>query len=189
MVGDIIENCINRQSHVIYTIGYSGLEIDEFIDLLRSLGIELVIDVRRFPRSRIKGFTKDDLENRLREVNIEYQWIGELGALGIRYFSKINCHESPTFNSYVNYLIYDEKAHKAIIELLRLVQEKKSLILCREKNPRYCHRQFIADFLTCMGFIVIHVVDESFIQHEKTTCYNYIKEGCEKILSSYCSQK
>ncbi len=62
-----IENCISKPGHIIYTIGYSGLKIEEFIDLLEKLGIEAVINVRRFPRSRIKGFTKDELESVLRE--------------------------------------------------------------------------------------------------------------------------
>lgn len=36
----------------IFTIGHSTRPIDEFISLLRELGIEIVVDVRTVPRSR-----------------------------------------------------------------------------------------------------------------------------------------
>ena len=37
---------------VIYTIGHSNHSIDEFIALLKQHGIEVLVDIRRFPSSR-----------------------------------------------------------------------------------------------------------------------------------------
>ncbi|HDN74204.1 MAG TPA: DUF488 family protein, partial [Archaeoglobus sp.] len=37
---------------VVYTMGYGGREFDEFVELLRFYGVEVVVDVRRFPTSK-----------------------------------------------------------------------------------------------------------------------------------------
>jgi len=38
--------------HPFYTIGHSTRSIGEFVDLLRSVEVTLVVDVRTVPRSR-----------------------------------------------------------------------------------------------------------------------------------------
>ncbi len=111
---------------------------------------------------------------------VVYVWLGDLGALGMRYSSRFKCVDSETFNAYVNYLVYDDKALQALIKLVEYVR-RRSLILCREKKPQHCHRQFIADLLMCLGFRVTHIVDNNYIDHEKTSCYDYLRIRCEEI--------
>ena len=49
----------------VYTLGTSNRGIDEFISILKAYGIELVVDVRRFPTSKFEHFKKENIERRL----------------------------------------------------------------------------------------------------------------------------
>lgn len=42
----------SSKAHRIYTVGHSTFSIDDLIDILKSVKIETLIDVRRFPGSR-----------------------------------------------------------------------------------------------------------------------------------------
>ena len=46
----------------IFTIGYEGTTVPEFITALRRAGVERVIDVRALPLSRRPGFSKSPLK-------------------------------------------------------------------------------------------------------------------------------
>ena len=57
----------------LFTIGYIGLTLEEFIDGLTSRGIECLIDTREIPISRKKGFSKSSLELELGRAGIVYR--------------------------------------------------------------------------------------------------------------------
>ena len=50
---------------LIYTIGYQGLTPGQFIGLLRAHGVDLLIDIRSKPFSRMKGFKSNHVQRRL----------------------------------------------------------------------------------------------------------------------------
>ncbi len=64
----------------LFTIGYEGRDIDEFVSLLKDNGITRLIDVREIPFSRKKGFSKSRLNERLQNENIDYVHIKALGS-------------------------------------------------------------------------------------------------------------
>ena len=51
----------------LFTIGYEGTTMDEFITALQRAGVERVIDVRALPLSRRPGFSKTPLTGALAE--------------------------------------------------------------------------------------------------------------------------
>ena len=63
----------------VFTIGYEGKSIDQFIHELSENKIHVLIDVRRNAFSRKKGFSKSRLTDHLKEAGIEYVHIPELG--------------------------------------------------------------------------------------------------------------
>ncbi len=66
---------------VIWTIGHSTRTINEFIAMLQSFKIAMVADVRHFPGSRkFPHFNKEELSLSLKQNNIEYEHIIELGG-------------------------------------------------------------------------------------------------------------
>ena len=65
-----------------YTIGHSTRSIPEFVDLLGSARVGLVVDVRTVPRSRTNPqFNQDVLPESLALRQIGYEHIAELGGL------------------------------------------------------------------------------------------------------------
>lgn len=55
---------------MLHTIGYEGLTIGEFLDILSIHNIDLVVDVRELPLSRKRGFSKKVLAHKLGENGI-----------------------------------------------------------------------------------------------------------------------
>ena len=55
----------------LFTIGYEATTMGEFLDALKSAGVERVIDVRAVANSRRPGFSKTPLRNALAEVGID----------------------------------------------------------------------------------------------------------------------
>lgn len=162
-----------------YTMGYGGLEPERFLELVRELGVKVVADVRRFPRSKIEFYAGERLRSSLFEVGVEYAWFGELGALGLvrsyKPSEEVACTDSPTFRAYVHYLVSDPRALAALAKLKDTAMRGLApLILCKERKPEHCHRQFVADALVAMGVKVVHVIGDQRIEHFGTRCYSFV---------------
>ena len=71
----------NKSDEVIYTIGHSNREIDDFIELLQKNEIEVLIDVRKLPAStKYPHFNQDELSSTLSSADILYVYLKELGG-------------------------------------------------------------------------------------------------------------
>ena len=64
----------------IFTIGYEGATVGEFLAALQDAGVERVIDVRALPLSRRPGFSKSPLGAALEEAGIDYVHLKALGT-------------------------------------------------------------------------------------------------------------
>jgi uncharacterized protein (DUF488 family) len=65
-----------------FTVGHSTLSLEEFLGLLRPVGICTVVDVRTIPRSRMNPqFNRDTLPQALVEFQIDYEHVSALGGL------------------------------------------------------------------------------------------------------------
>ena len=65
-----------------FTIGHSTRSIEEFVELLTSAAIRLVVDVRTIPRSRTNPqYNADALPDSLSKFQINYEHIAALGGL------------------------------------------------------------------------------------------------------------
>ena len=152
---------------------------ERFIEVLRRLGCRVVVDVRRFPRSRVGFFSGESLRAALGGLGVEYVWLGELGALGMggryRPAEPVTCTPSPTFRAYVAYLTAEPQALAALLRIRGMAEGGLApLLICRERRPEHCHRQFIADALAAMGVEVVHVVGGELVRHAGSPCYGYI---------------
>lgn len=146
-----------------FTVGHSDRPIDDFLALLRSAGIENVVDVRRLPGSRRHPhFDEDSLRESLGAVEIRLDRIPELG--GRRPVSKDVPFETNAFwqnRSFHNYA--DHALSKdfltGIEELLALGRERRTTVMCSEAVWWRCHRRIIADHLLARGEDVFHLMD------------------------------
>ena len=126
----------------IFTIGYEGATVGEFLAALKVAGVERVIDVRALPLSRRPGFSKTPLSGALEEAGIEYVHLKALGTPGDgRAAARAGRHEDLK-RIYAGQLELPEAMAQSA-QMLDLASEKPSALLCMEREPAHCHRTLL----------------------------------------------
>ena len=128
----------------IFTIGYEGTTMPDFISALQAAGVQRVIDVRALPLSRRPGFSKTPLRGALEEVGIEYVHLKALGTPADGRNAARAGRYADMERIYAGQLELPE-AMAASAEMLQLAAEKPSALLCFEREPRHCHRTLLLD--------------------------------------------
>ncbi|WMJ74124.1 DUF488 domain-containing protein [Cytophagaceae bacterium ABcell3] len=64
---------------ILFTIGYQGISLEEYLNKLLKNDIKLLVDVRRNPKSMKYGFTQSQLKNVCEGVGIKYCTLLKLG--------------------------------------------------------------------------------------------------------------
>ena len=131
---------------VIFTLGYEGRTIEEYINKLTDNGIELVCDVRRNPLSRKYGFSKSVFSSILNDMHIGYEHIGKLGIVS----EDRSSLDSPSdykklFKRYAKNIPNNQESIERITKLAS--QYKRIAITCFEELPEFCHRHCITDYM------------------------------------------
>lgn len=149
----------------LWTVGHSDRPPEELLALLQDAGIQLVADVRLAPWSRRHPWhSRAELERRLAAAGIEYLWLGA-GLGGLR---------PEGYETHQNSEAYRE----ALAELVAVARRRRTAVLCAEKEPGRCHRQFIAEDLVQKGFTVWHLIDPGQIcPHQGPLPFNSIEQG------------
>src|SRR5689334_17468533 len=126
----------------IFTIGYEATTMGEFLAALKGAGVERLIDVRALPLSRRPGFSKSPLKAALEEAGIEYVHLKALGtpAEG-RAAARAGRHDDLQ-RIYSGQLELPEAIVQSA-QMLELVREKPSALLCMEREPARCHRTLL----------------------------------------------
>jgi uncharacterized protein (DUF488 family) len=126
----------------IFTIGYEGTTVPEFIAALTQAGVERVIDVRALPLSRRPGFSKTALGAALGEAGIEYVHLKALGTPPQgRAAARAGRHEELKRIYFGQLELPEAMAQSA--QMLDLAAEKPSALLCMEREPAHCHRTLL----------------------------------------------
>jgi len=130
-----------------FTIGYEGTSFEDWINTIIAKGISLVIDVREKPISRKKGFSKKILAALLKSHNIDYVHIGCLGSPSNLRNNLYETHNYGEFHKkYLNHLIKEKDAVDLLLKIAS--KNKNACLMCFEKNPAFCHRSAIADYIS-----------------------------------------
>jgi uncharacterized protein (DUF488 family) len=138
----------------IYTIGHSTRELKDFIKILHKYQIKTIIDVRRFPKSgKFPHFNKENLEKELPRKSVEYIWLGEL----LGGFRK---------GGYEKYTRTSE-FREGIERVTQFSKEATATVMCTEALWFKCHRRYITEELSKLGFKVIHIIEEGRIYEHK----------------------
>jgi len=131
---------------IVYTIGHSNRSLAEFLNLLKEYGIEVLIDVRRFPISRkYPHFNRDALSKVLENNEIKYVWLGKL----------LGGYRSGGYLRHMETREYEE----GIRTIIDLARKYRVAIMCSEKLWFKCHRRFISTTLVERGFRVVHIIE------------------------------
>ena len=140
----------------VFTIGYEGLDINNFMSLLSRHGVDTVVDVRELPLSRRYGFSKKSLANILNHYGLEYV---HLAGLGCPKLVRDRYRRDGNWKRYADgFMKHLKMQDVAINELAELVQSSTCALLCFEADFRFCHRSMVADAAcSCCGADVEHI--------------------------------
>ena len=126
----------------IFTIGYEGATVSEFITAREKAGVERVIDVRALPLSRRPGFSKSSLRAALEESGIEYVHLKALGTPSEGRTAARAGRHADLERIYSGQLELPEAIAQSA-QMLELAREKPSALLCMEREPAHCHRTLL----------------------------------------------
>ncbi len=130
----------------VFTLGTDRRSEEDFIEILLFYGIDIVIDVRSFPSSKIPIFMKSHLIKLLESEGLRYTFLGaELGG-----FRK---------GGFAAYARTDDFV-RGVDALEGILAEGTGAILCAEKFPWKCHRRWIARELHRRGWLITHIIDK-----------------------------
>lgn len=125
----------------LFTIGYEGADLNDFIETLKLVGVKTLLDVRELPISRRKGFSKNALKDALAAEGIAYQHERQLGS------PKAMRHELRETWDYTKFFkAFDEHLDQQTELIEQLVEELSGhvALVCFEKNNQECHRTPVA---------------------------------------------
>ena len=154
-----------------YTVGHSSHELARFIDLVSSVGIQCIADVRRFPRSRSNPqFNLERLSEQLPNVGIKYRHMEGLG--GRRPAKRTDGSPNdywthPSFRAYADYALTPQFA-EGLADLRTLGRSTTVAIMCSEALWWRCHRRILADYLLTAGESVVHLMGNEAVPAEVT---------------------
>lgn len=130
----------------IYTIGYEGASLSDFLDTLVDAQIDRVVDIRDVPASRRPGFSKNSLREALSEHHIEYTHLKPLGdpKPGREAMRR---GDIEAFREIFGTHIESEMAQEALRNAVELAKEESIVLLCFERDPKHCHRTIVATLM------------------------------------------
>ncbi|MGH6707230.1 MAG: DUF488 family protein [Sphingomicrobium sp.] len=146
----------------LFTIGHSTRTIPEFVEILRSGEVGLVMDVRTIPRSRTNPqYNQDALPEALAPWQIGYGRIAKLGGLRGR-SPEVDPDTNGwwtnrSFHNYADYALSDAFV-AGLHQLEKLAEDRRVAIMCSEAVWWRCHRRIIADYLLLRGHEVFHLM-------------------------------
>ncbi len=157
----------------LLTIGHSTRTVETLIALLGEAAVDLVLDVRSYPRSRRNPqFNADSLPGALAAAAIDYR---HLPALGGRRGRQAIGRDSPNgfwqvegFRNYADYAL-TPPFRAALAEVIALTETRRPAVMCAEALWSQCHRRIIADYALAAGVEVRHIVDAGRIEAARLT--------------------
>jgi hypothetical protein len=135
---------------VLFTIGYEGISLEEYLVRLLKNDVKVLVDVRNNPLSMKYGFSKSQLKKYCASLDIEYVHIPEVG---------IQSEQRQELNTQSDYdklfAVYRKKNLSTTTtsqnEILKLLKQYKRIALtCFEANICQCHRKHLAEAIEAL---------------------------------------
>lgn len=139
----------------LFTIGYEGKTVDEFLGQLKAAGVKRVVDVRAIAASRRPGFSKIALAGALAEQGIGYM---HLRALGTPKAGRDAARKGRTAEMRAIYEVQlaSPEAALAMAQAIEAVREMPSALLCFEAEAAGCHRAMVVERMQEVGAFARH---------------------------------
>jgi len=127
------------------TIGYEGRSADELVEVLRSTGIGVLVDIRLTPLSRKPGLSKRRLAESLERAGIDYVHLRALGNPKENRESFRN--DDPASRARFRTLLRSPEAVAALEHVAELAAASRVALLCFERDASQCHREIVSEEL------------------------------------------
>lgn len=147
----------------IYTVGHSICELTEFIDALRAHEVEVLVDVRSKPRSRVPHFDQYPLQTAIEEAGMRYRFLGDrLGGVPRDPAVAARWRQGKLDEIIVDHLRKTDEWQDGLAEVVKLAAGgggANVCIMCSEADPNECHRKAVAlDLAEALGEAeVVHI--------------------------------
>ncbi len=169
---------IAKSMPTMFTIGHSTRSLEEFVELLKAHDIDLVVDVRTIPKSRFNPqYNSDTLEAGLKEQNIGYIHIPELGGLRHARKDSVNtAWANASFRGFADYM-QTEEFERGLDGLIRNAAGRQVAIMCAESVPWRCHRSLIGDALLVRGITILDIMSRTSVKEHSLTPWAAVNDG------------
>lgn len=128
----------------LFTIGYEGISLEEYLNKLIQENIQVLCDVRKNSKSMKYGFSKNQLKAACEGLGIAYIHLPEVG---------IDSDKRQTLTCQLDYDVLFEDYNQTVIpstakqqsQIIALIKNNKRVaITCFEANICQCHRLHLA---------------------------------------------
>lgn len=149
-----------NDSTVLFTIGYEGGSLENYLNRLVKNDVKVLVDVRNNPLSMKFGFSKSLLKRYCESLGIEYMHFPEVGIISDkRQALNTQADYDRLFADYrVTNLPKTTATQKRILDVL--ITHKRIALTCFEANHCQCHRSHLADSISELpgfGYEVKHI--------------------------------
>lgn len=139
----------------VFTVGYQGRSIDDFMNHLLVHGIRGILDVRSNPASRKYGFSMKTLKDVAGRLGLDYVNLPELGIPGdLRIDLDGFASYQALFCRYESEILPMQK--ETINRVRKMLEDRPLALLCMEREPEWCHRGHLATHLAKLSNLPIH---------------------------------
>jgi len=145
----------------LFTIGHSDHKMFDFLRLLRSHGINALVDVRSHPVSRVHPqFNKKVLAADLKKAKITYVFLGkELGARRVE--SSCYVDGRAEYGRIAALPIFQEGLRR----IREGIRRYRIALMCAERDPLDCHRGIlICRYLRNEGISIQHIREDGSLE-------------------------
>ncbi|MGD9498840.1 MAG: DUF488 family protein [Armatimonadota bacterium] len=141
----------------LYTIGYEGRRIGDFLATLLALRVKTIVDVRDSASSRKLGFSSGMLARLAGRIGIAYH---HLPGLGVPSQYREEFHSLSTVRAARQAYCRRVKAEaeSSLAEAELICRSGNVVLVCYERDARYCHRYALSGLLSeITGLEVYHL--------------------------------
>jgi uncharacterized protein (DUF488 family) len=153
---------------LLLTVGHGRTAPDQLTQLLVGAGVELVVDIRRFPGSRASPhLAREALADRLPRAGVDYRWEERLGgrrSLPRDVPSPDTWWTVAAFRAYAAHTRTPDFG-AALADLLTDVARRRVTVMCSESVWWRCHRRLVADVVVLAhGVEVQHLMPDGSLR-------------------------
>lgn len=133
----------------LFTFGYEGLTIDDFVARLKEAQVNLIVDVRELPLSRKKGFSKRAFREHLASAGIGYE---HRPALGCPKSVRDQYRMDGDWTAYTRrFMAHLGTVNAEIRSLVATSRSHRASLVCFEADFDTCHRTYVARAVRAAG--------------------------------------